>query len=468
MKFGVERRRDLVTYIDLRSLNGELIFNDGRYTGFGLGDFLLGLSSVQRLTLFHQPDLYADGWQFYAQDSWRVRDDLTVNAGLRYERFTPLLRSQRPADQHRPGDRRRSSPASDGSIFDRALIHPDTNDFAPRVGVSWNPAPRLVVRGGYGVFYQQTDRYGSESQLGLNLPQLVDAAITANSGADPPAFTFAQGFTPLNARPSTRRWCSGASRIRTRTRRSSTSSASAPSTSSPSTMVAAVEYVGNRTRNGRRLRNLNEGVIQPDDSVVFPYAQYGYGNAFLEQIVTNGRADYDSLQMRMQKRMSGGLAYTLAYTWSKALGDFLDHLSAGGGATGNFPQDAYNMAADYGPLAFDIPHRFVASVIYELPFGAGPPLRQRAASAAAILGGWSVNGILTLSDGRPFTVTADRHRPAPARAASRAPTASATPCPTASTRRSTRGSTSPPSRPPSAAPTATAATTPCAGRGRSR
>ena len=91
MKFGVERRRDLVTYIDLRSLNGELSFNDGRYTGLGLGDFLLGLSSVQRLTLFHQPDLYADGWQFYAQDSWRIRDDLTVNLGLRYERFTPLL-----------------------------------------------------------------------------------------------------------------------------------------------------------------------------------------------------------------------------------------------------------------------------------------------------------------------------------------------------------------------------------------
>jgi hypothetical protein len=171
------------------------------------------------------------------------------------------------------------------------------------------------------------------------------------------------------------------------------------------TIVGAVEYVGNRTRNGRRLRNLNQGIIQPNNTVVFPYAQYGYGNAFLEQIVTNGRADYDSLQVRMQKRMSDGLGFTLAYTWSKAMGDFLDHLSAGGGATGNFPQDAYNMAADYGPLAFDIPHRFVASAIYELPFGAGHRLAS-SGPAAAVLGGWSVNGILTLSDGRPFTATA--------------------------------------------------------------
>ena len=79
-------------YIDLRSLNGELSFPDGRYTGFGLGDFLLGLSSAQRLTLFHEPDLYADGWQFYAQDSWRARrqpDASTPACATRY--FTPLF-----------------------------------------------------------------------------------------------------------------------------------------------------------------------------------------------------------------------------------------------------------------------------------------------------------------------------------------------------------------------------------------
>src|SRR5690606_1886732 len=91
LKFGFEKRRDLVHYIDLRSLNGELGFNDSRYTGFGLGDFLLGLSSTQRLTLFHEPDLYTDGWQLYAQDSWRAADNLTVTYGLRYEYFTPLF-----------------------------------------------------------------------------------------------------------------------------------------------------------------------------------------------------------------------------------------------------------------------------------------------------------------------------------------------------------------------------------------
>lgn len=405
MKFGVERRRDLVNYIDLRSLNGELNFPDGRYSGLGIADFLLGLSSVQRLTLFHEPELYADGWQFYAQDSWRLRDNLTLNVGVRYERFTPLFDRSNKLTNIDPATGAIIT-AKDGSVYDRALVRPDTNDIAPRVGLAWTPTPRLALRGGVGIFYQQFDRYGSESQLGLNLPQLVDASISANTGNDAPAFTFAQGFTPLTAatvNPAVVQW-----RIQDPNQDTPVvyQFSVGPEYQLTDTMVAAVEYVGNRTRNGRRLRNLNQGIIQANGSVVFPYAQYGYGNAFLEQIVTNGRADYDSLQVRMQKRMSAGLSYTLAYTWSKALGDFLDHLSAGGGATGNFPQNAYNMAADYGPLAFDIPHRFVASAIYELPFGEGKPLLSDGA-AARVFGGWSVNGILTLSDGRPFTVTAN-------------------------------------------------------------
>ena len=392
LKFGAEFRRDLLRYIDLRSLNGELSFSDGRYTGFGFGDFLLGLASAQRLTLFHEPDLYANGWQFYAQDSWRVRPDVTLSLGLRYEMFTPLIDKNNLLTNIDPATGRTFT-AKNGSVFDRALIHPDRDDFAPRFGATWSATDRLVLRGGYGIFYQQFDRYGSESQLGLNLPQLVDASITANTANDAPAFTFAQGFTPLTpatVNPSLVQW-----RIQDPEQDTPIvhQFSFGPEFQFADSMVAAVEYVGNRTRNGRRLRNLNEGIIS-GTTVTFPYAQYGYGNAYLEQIVTNGRADYDALQARMQRRMSRGLAYTVAYTWSKAMGDFLDHLSAGGGAVGNNPGSAYAMEKDYGRLAFDIPHRLVTSFIYQLPF------------ENAFARDWSVNGILTLSAGRPFTVTA--------------------------------------------------------------
>jgi hypothetical protein len=402
MKFGAEFRRDNLNYIDLRSLNGELSFSDGRYTGFGFGDFLLGLASAQRLTLFHEPDLYANGWQFYAQDSWRARANLTITAGVRYEMFTPLLDRNNLLTNIDPATGRTFT-AKDGNIFDRALIHPDRDDIAPRVGVTWSASDRVVIRGGYGIFYQQFDRYGSESQLGLNLPQLVDASISANTAADVPAFTFTQGFTPLDpatVNPAIVQW-----RIQDPNQDTPIvhQFSFGPEFQFAESMVAAVEYVGNRTRNGRRLRNLNEGIIT-GNTVTFPYAQYGYGNAYLEQIVTNGRADYDALQMRMQRRMSRGLSYTVAYTWSKALGDFLDHLSAGGGAVGNNPSSAYAMEKDYGLLAFDIPHRMVTSFIYELPFGEGRTF-QPGGALGVIARDWSVNGILTLSGGRPLTVT---------------------------------------------------------------
>jgi hypothetical protein len=183
-------------------------------------------------------------------------------------------------------------------------------------------------------------------------------------------------------------------------------------------MVAAVEYEGNRTRNVRRLPNLNEGIIQRIGvgPVEYTYAQYGFGNAFLEQIVTNGRADYNALQTRFSRRMSGGLAFNVAYTWSRALGDYLDHLSVGGGAVGNFPLTAYDMSRDYGPLAFDVPHRFVTSFIYELPWGRGRR-SQPAGALAVVASDWVVNGILSLNAGRPFTIGAtDRANAGPGRA----------------------------------------------------
>ena len=122
--------------------------------------------------------------------------------------------------------------------------------------------------------------------------------------------------------------------------------------------------------------------------------------------MTNGNADYDSLQIRAQRRFVNGWGFTFAYTWSKAMGDFLDHLSAGGGAGGNTPGNAYKMEADYGPLPFDVPHRFVTSFTVESPVGEDRPFNPGGA-AGALLGGWVVNGILTFDSGLPFTVGAN-------------------------------------------------------------
>jgi hypothetical protein len=403
-KFGVEKRRDLVDYIDARALNGTLSFTDGRYTNYAYADFLLGLASTEGLTLFFEPELFTDSWQFYGQDQWRATSDLTLSYGVRYEYFTPLFERQNRMTNIDPATGQVLN-GSDGSAFDRGLVHPDRNNIAPRVGVAWTMTPRLVWRGGYGVFYQATDRYGSESQLAMNPPQLVDVNILANSAADPPAMILRNGFVPVSAaniNPALVQWrIQDPDQVTPWVQQFSLG----PEYEISSSMVGAIEYVGNVTRNGRKLRNLNQGRLQ-NGVAVFPFQNTPFQRAYLEQIATDGRGDFHSLQARLQKRMSRGLAFTASFTWGKALGNFLDHLSAdGGGESGNFPKDAYNPDADYGPLAFDVRKRFVASFIYEVPVGRG-----RAADPGGALGiiasDWNVNGILTLSDGRPFSITA--------------------------------------------------------------
>jgi hypothetical protein len=403
-KFGVEKRRDLVNYIDLRALNGALSFSDGRYSNVGYADYLLGLASTEQLTLYYPADLYTDGWQAYAQDSWRLGANFTVNYGVRYEYFTPMLNRDNKMTNIIP-ETGQIVTASDGSVYDRSLIHPQRKDLAPRAGFAWTMTPKLVWRGGYGLFYQQTDRYGSESQLALNPPQLVDVSIAAASAADAPVVILKNGFQSVSQANIDK------TRVQWRIQDPNQDTPRAhqvsigPEYQLSSSLVVDAEYVGNFVRHGRKLRNLNQGILTPGVGVVFPYAQYGFGTAFLEQIATDGVSDYNALQIKLQRRMSGGFAFTSSLTFSKAKGNFLDHLSAGGGATGNFPMDAHDISKDYGPLPYDIPRQWTTSFIYEVPVGAGRHFQPRGV-AGALASNWAVNGILTLTDGRPFTVSA--------------------------------------------------------------
>lgn len=402
-KFGVQKRRDSVDYLDLRSLNGEIAFSNGRYTGSGIGDFLLGYASSQRLTTYNEANLFVDGTEFFIQDSWRPTSKLSLNLGLRYEFFTPMIDRNGKMTNIDPANGQVILGKASGSLYERSLIHPDRNNFAPRLSFAYSPNERMVLRGGYGIYYQHTDRYGSESQMALNPPQLIDYSISAPSAAVAPDLIFRNGFiTPSidGVNPAFVQW-----RIQDPNQDTPIvhQFSFGPEFKLSDTISASIEYVGNKVRNGRRLRNLNQGIIT-GSGVVFPYAQYGYGTAFLEQIVTNGRTDYNALQTRIQRRMKNGLGFTASFTYSSAKGDFLDHLAAGGGATGNFPQNAHDMAADYGPLEFDVPKRFVLSFVYELPAGRGRKTEFQ--GLGRILNDWSINGILSLNDGRPFTIGA--------------------------------------------------------------
>jgi hypothetical protein len=243
--------------------------------------------------------------------------------------------------------------------------------------------------------------------MALNPPQLADVILQANSRNEAPAAILRNGFVPVSAAnidPTRVQW-----RLQDPDQKTPVVQqfSVGPEYEVMNGTVLAIEYVGNRTRNGRRLLNLNQGVIQTPGvgPVTFPYASL-YGNAFLQQVQTFGKTDYHALQIRLQRRFVKGLAYTAQFTYGRALGDFLDHLSADGSGGGQYPINAYEPDRNYGPLTFDVPRRFTASFMYELPFGKGRA-KDPGGVVGAIVGNWNVNGIVTLSDGRPFTITSN-------------------------------------------------------------
>ena len=126
---------------------------------------------------------------FFVQDDWKATDNLTVNLGLRYDFMTPAYEADNRMANFDPAANGGAGAlvfASDGSLEDRALVKPDKNNFAPRVGAVYKLGDRTILRGGYGMFYNQFERIGSEDQLALNPPGLRNIDISSASGATTP------------------------------------------------------------------------------------------------------------------------------------------------------------------------------------------------------------------------------------------------------------------------------------------
>jgi hypothetical protein len=416
-KMGYEFRHESDNFLDAESPQGQ-ITSSGIYTGntgLGVPDFLLGdVSSVAFTTptVLHN---YKYGNSLFAQDTWRALKNLTVTYGVRYELFSPLLNHQNALANFTSANGGGFVNATSGDWYQRSLIHPDKNDWAPRFGFSYQPADRLVLRGGFGIFYQQDVRIGSESVLGENPPYFLDQTFSQSVGSTTPAFLLGNGF------PSTL-FGVGALNLTSLHIRAQDPNQRTPYVEQLSfgpeiefskTTVLNISYVGNFGRKEDRLRNANQGQVVGFNAngtpiTVFPYANLNTtqsstsGNhAFLELATNDGTSDYNALEVSLKKRASHGLTYGISYTFSKNLSNYVDNLT--GGST---PQNAYNYSAERSYSPFDQTHRFVANGLYNLPIGKGGMILNNDSVASRLIGGWQLNGILTLESGIPFTVTA--------------------------------------------------------------
>ena len=417
VKFGGEFLHVDTRINDLNATIGRIEF-ENRFTNRAVGDLLLGLPSRFALTSLTVMDQGQDMQFYFVQDDYRVTPTFTTNLGVRYEYATPPIEKDNRFANFDPVSGTMVF-ARDGSVYERSLIHPDRNNIAPRIGFAYTPWSRLVVRGGYGVFFTHTVRQGREGLLGFNPPFLVDNMQTTSvSGAAAVAsaalFHLDDGYPtnlldPASLMPTVLRRAQDAHQ---RTPYVQQYNIGAQYELRPDILVD-VAYVGNKGTKLPGFRNLNQrAVIVNDDGShsagARPYPAFGDIQWMENRVSSN----YNSLQMRIEKRFTNGLTGTASYTWGKAITDAPDHIStSGGGAgydTGVFrePQDSYNLRAERGPSEFDVTHRFVASYVWELPFGHGRRFGDgwnRAADFA--LGGWQITGIHVLQSGLALTPT---------------------------------------------------------------
>jgi Carboxypeptidase regulatory-like domain len=415
--------------------------------GFGMASFLLGTGAPNDVLIQNWKNVAANSfyWAGYAQDDWRVNAKLTLNLGVRYDIDVP--RTER-YDRMNYFDPDAPSPLggvvpgfpnlAGGVVFvgvdgnSRYQYNWDTNNIAPRLGLSYQINDKTVVRGGYSHMFGPSNQgaQGTVGPFGFRTENLwvtsIDGITPLNTLQNP----YPNGFLP-----------SPGSSQGLLTQAGANLQAPLQDTPSPwtrqfninlqrelpwSTFIE-IAYVGTRGydlsmvgEGGLSLNQLdpqfmslgsqlnqqvpnpffgivNNGVLtQPTvarGQLLRPYPQF---TDVIPLYAAGAKSRYNALQMTGRKRMSHGLTFEGSYTFAESNEIGMSH------------QDSYNLDASWALASYDIRHRFVISYLYELPFGRQRRFGSGASTLVnAIIGGWQFNGITTLQSGTPLSITAN-------------------------------------------------------------
>ncbi|MDP2055938.1 MAG: TonB-dependent receptor, partial [Acidobacteriota bacterium] len=414
LKTGYEYQRVLTEVQDVNPLYGRDSYAGqfSRPAGaaasnlYNLADFMFGLRSTYALSNLLVAELEQDMHFVYLQDDWRVSDRLTLNAGLRYEYATPWVEKNNILSNFDPATRTLVL-AKDGSLEDRSTLTPDRNNFGPRIGLAFTPADRTVLRGGYGVSYVHFHRAGGANVLPINGPQVVNAVVVqtpAQAGfrttqeGYPAGFTDPARFNPLAANitympkdyrsTSVQSWFASVQR------------------EVWSGALLDLAYVGNRSDGMLLFANYNQaapnnaaGTIPLQQRRPIPeYADITYS-------FNGGKSRYHSFQTKFDWRIGTSMTFMSSLTLSQTKDNGAGSLE---NPNGNFPapQDFRNLDADFGLSGYHQPYNSTTSFVVDLPIGRGRRyLSDANAVVDAILGGWQIAGINTVTPGERVTLT---------------------------------------------------------------
>lgn len=421
-KAGATTMRRNNVFIETLVARGSFNFGGapgGAYTGDGLVDFLLGYissASIGLAPLHGQPNQFWNSW--YLQDDIKVTPYLTINLGIRYDYF------QRWKEKH---DHWASFDLASNQIVyaknagdaqgGRALESGDPNNFGPRFGFAWRPLKTqdLVVRGGYGIYYEQEHPSGPILNAINPPPGGIGAPDAAYSG-----FGFTRDFTapPLSVNPRpTLLWdnfSQGTAAIPARV------AVNAVDPNTRDTYVqqwnlaiqkrigeSALEiaYVANKANHIFTSEDVNTPGDFNSRFVLGTAALIRPGFSSINWRMSDGSGQYHSLQSRFERRVRS-THVLVSYTWGHAISDAEQGQSAVGVGNPGVFHFLSNRKLDKSSTTFDIRHRLTSGVVYELPF-----FRDQNRLLGKALGAWQTNFIFTAQTGNATQVTDATGRP---------------------------------------------------------
>ncbi len=423
---GVDVRRFHLTSTNAAFSRGRFSFN-GQYSGNALADFLLGYPDQGYRD--YPRDIFGErvlNYPVFFQDDWKVSANLTLNLGLRYDlasankqdlgqnSFFDINRGVWVVSTYKNGQINLSTQQVAQAAYsaysqyiitaqqagiDNNLQTMSKKNVAPRVGFAFRPLGNdtTVIRGGYGIFYTLSPGNPTVSQAIINLPFITDEVVpNQKTATGAPLYntenffnsSFTSGPPYLSAQdlkirpPYDQEWNLAVQR------------------ELKAGLALQVAYVGNK---GTRLEKdvplnyasvgglPNSGTRQSRRK----YPQFGNGDLFTME----GRSIYNALQVTLEKRLTSGLTFLSAYTYSNFMNDMNidDEMTV---------QNPLNLELDYGLGSQDVKHRSVTSFSYALPIGRGMQfLSSIPRPVDLVVGGWRVGGIAQFQTGSPFTPT---------------------------------------------------------------
>jgi hypothetical protein len=396
VKFGADIMAPMKNqFFDVPATRGAFSFAGG-FSGNALADYLLGYVSGFQLSNVYVVEQRHWATMGFVQDDWKVSDALTLNLGLRYDFMTPALEASNRQTNFDPSGTGSLIFASGGGLEQRALAKPDRNNLAPRAGFVYRLDDKTVVRGGWGIFYNLFDRVGSEDQLALNVPGLINTSLSRTSGT--PLFLFQQGIPGNFLRPPSLDPAAGQLKsIRVRAVPQSDPDTSLQQASFGMQrefvrgIVASADFVYTRGSHLATLVNLNQPLPSTpgakDAKGAAPYPNFG----FIEWRADNGKSEYKGIDASLEKRFAQGYAFGLAYTYGDSKDNASEQLTTQG--SNAFPQDSRDFTNWYGPSDYDARHRLTANAVVDLPLGHNIIARD-----------WVASIVYAVRSGRPFTV----------------------------------------------------------------